>query len=172
MAGGRDRHRERDADPGALSDAERVGLQRFLALGGTLFVDDFEPSSAAFTRGVRRELGRVVPEALPVRLSDKSVLWKSFYLLSRPYGRVEGPSSIDAVLRGGLPQILFSSHDLLGALASGPGSGLRVEPGGETQRERAVRFAVNIAMFVLCSNYKDDQVHAPFLMRRRKPESP
>jgi len=28
-------------------------------------------------------------------------------------------------------------------------------------------FAVNIAMYVLCSNYKDDQVHAPFLMRRR-----
>jgi len=26
---------------------------------------------------------------------------------------------------------------------------------------------VNIAMYVLCSNYKDDQVHAPFLMRRR-----
>ena len=27
--------------------------------------------------------------------------------------------------------------------------------------------AVNIAMYVLCSNYKDDQVHAPFLMRKR-----
>jgi hypothetical protein len=26
---------------------------------------------------------------------------------------------------------------------------------------------VNIAMYVLCTNYKDDQVHAPFLMRRR-----
>jgi hypothetical protein len=26
---------------------------------------------------------------------------------------------------------------------------------------------VNVAMYVLCSNYKDDQVHAPFLMRRR-----
>ena len=24
-----------------------------------------------------------------------------------------------------------------------------------------------LAMYVLCSNYKDDQVHAPFLMRRR-----
>jgi hypothetical protein len=42
-----------------------------------------------------------------------------------------------------------------------------VVPGGEIQRERAIRLAVNIAMYVLCSNYKDDQVHAPFLMRRR-----
>jgi hypothetical protein len=26
---------------------------------------------------------------------------------------------------------------------------------------------VNLAMYVLCSDYKDDQVHAPWLMRRR-----
>jgi hypothetical protein len=42
-----------------------------------------------------------------------------------------------------------------------------VEPGGQEQRERALRFAVNIAMYVLCSDYKDDVVHAPFLMQRR-----
>jgi hypothetical protein len=35
-----------------------------------------------------------------------------------------------------------------------------------------VRLAVNIAMYVLCSNYKDDQVHAPFLMRRRASTAP
>ena len=49
---------------------------------------------------------------------------------------------------------------------------LSVVPGGEVQRERAVRMAVNIAMYVLCSNYKDDQVHAPFLMRRKKLAAP
>jgi hypothetical protein len=27
-------------------------------------------------------------------------------------------------------------------------------------------------MYVLCSNYKDDQVHAPFLMRRRSSGQP
>jgi hypothetical protein len=43
---------------------------------------------------------------------------------------------------------------------------LSVMPGGEIQREHAVRLAVNIAMYVLCSNYKDDQVHAPFLLQR------
>ena len=47
-----------------------------------------------------------------------------------------------------------------------------VVPGGDLQRERAIRLAVNIAMYVLCSNYKDDQVHAPFLMRRRTLSSP
>ena len=54
----------------------------------------------------------------------------------------------------------------------GPSYLLKVTPGGEIQREYAIRLAVNIAMYVLCSNYKDDQVHAPFLMRRRRAELP
>ena len=70
--------------------------------------------------------------------------------------------------------MIFSKHDLLGALARGAGDvhPLNVTPGGEIQRQHAIRLAVNIAMYVLCSNYKDDQVHAPFLMRRRGPEPP
>ena len=32
----------------------------------------------------------------------------------------------------------------------------------------AARLAVNIAMYVLCSNYKDDQVHAEHIMKRRR----
>jgi len=72
------------------------------------------------------------------------------------------------------PQIIFSAHDLLGALARSAGGThpFAVVPGGEPAREMATRFAVNIAMYVLCSNYKDDQVHAPFLMRRRRRETP
>ena len=42
-----------------------------------------------------------------------------------------------------------------------------VSPGGSVQRQNAIRLAVNLAMYVLCSDYKDDQVHAPWLMRRR-----
>jgi hypothetical protein len=30
-----------------------------------------------------------------------------------------------------------------------------------------MRLAVNLAMYVLCLDYKDDQVHAEELMRRR-----
>ncbi len=95
--------------------------------------------------------------------------FKSFYLLPRAVGRVEGPPKLEAILRGGLPQVLFSAHDLAGALAESE-SGVHpiaVSPGGEAQREQAVRLAVNIAMFVLCSNYKDDQVHAEHIMKRR-----
>ena len=99
----------------------------------------------------------------------KNVVFRSFYLLKRAVGRIDGPPKLDAIVRAGNVQVIFSAHDLCGALARSD-SGIQpvaVTPGGELQRERAVRMAVNIAMYVLCSNYKDDQVHAPFLMRRR-----
>jgi hypothetical protein len=82
---------------------------------------------------------------------------------------VAGPRTLDAIIRGGQTQVIFSSHDIGGALARGATGAWEnpVVPGADIQRERSIRLAVNIAMYVLCSNYMDDQVHAPFLMRRR-----
>ncbi len=154
----------------ALTDREVSGLQRFIALGGVLLVDEFAPEKGAFLRSVKRELARVLPEGSPISIGDENVIFRSFYLLRRAAGRVEGPAKLEAIIRGGVPQVIFSAHDLMGALARSPSglSPIEVTPGGERQREKAVRLAVNIAMYVLCSSYKDDQVHAPFLMRRRK----
>jgi hypothetical protein len=155
-------------DVGQLSLAEVSGLLRFLKLGGTLVVDDAAPERGAFGRSVRRELLRVVPESPPVRLPPTHVVYKTFYLVERPVGRVLGTPHVDAIVRGRSAQVLFLAHDLLGALAhDGATWSLPVEPSGSEQRERAIRFAVNIAMYVLCSDYKDDVVHAPFLLQRR-----
>ncbi len=157
------------SDIAPLTSREVLGLARFIALGGVLFVDDFAPDRGDFGRAARRELARVVPDGAPIPLGPENVIFRSFYLLRRAVGRVEGPAKLDAIVRAGAPQIILSSHDVLGALAR-TGNGVApfdVTPGGEAQRERAVRLAVNVAMYVLCSNYKDDQVHAPFLMRRR-----
>ncbi len=162
-----------EADPGALSAAEVRGLARFLLLGGVLVVDDSNPALGAFGRGARRELSRVLPESAPVRLDPSHVVYKTFYIVDRPVGRVLGPPEIEAIVRGKNAQVLFLQHDLLGALArSGEGFAFETEPGGAEQREHAIRLAVNIAMYVLCSDYKDDQVHAPFLMRRRARQRP
>jgi hypothetical protein len=167
-----------DAEVAPLTSAEIAGLRRFFALGGVMLVDDAaagpagEPS--AFARGARREIARVLPDSTPVGLGVDHVLFRTFYLLRRAEGRVEGPPSVEAIVRGGQAQVIFSEHDLGGALARGA-SGMweqPVVPGGDAQRERAIRFAVNVAEYVLCSNYKDDQVHAPFLMRRRALASP
>ena len=162
-----------DADPGSLSAAEVRGLTRFMRLGGVLVVDDTSPTVGAFGRGARRELSRVLPESAPVRLEPNHVIFKTFYIVDRPVGRVLGPPEVFGIVRGKNTQVIFLQHDLLGALArSGEGFALEAEPGGQQQREHAVRLAVNIAMYVLCSDYKDDQVHAPFLMRRRARQKP
>ena len=39
-------------------------------------------------------------------------------------------------------------------------------PGGEPQREMAMRFGVNLVMYVLTGNYKSDQVHVPAILER------
>ena len=161
-------------DPDPLTRRELRGLRQFVALGGVLFVDDFEPERGAFARGAQREITRVLPDASPIEIGPENVVFRSFYLLSRAAGRVAGKPKLDAIVRGGAVQVLVSTHDLLGALARGSGGAdtLDVVPGGAHQREMAIRLAVNIAMYLLCSNYKDDQVHAPFLMRRRAAGQP
>lgn len=167
-----------DSELPPLTGAEIRGLRAFLALGGILLVDDAGASDhgdpSAFGKSARRELARVLPDGAPITIGTDHVVFRTFYLLRRAEGRVEGPASLEAIVRGGQAQVLFSEHDLGGALARGA-SGMwdqPVVPGGDVQREHAIRLAVNIAMYVLCSNYKDDQVHAPFLMRRRALASP
>ncbi|MDX2054364.1 MAG: DUF4159 domain-containing protein [Polyangiaceae bacterium] len=152
-----------------LSRRELRQLGRFIALGGVMLVDDFDPAGGAFGRAARRELRRVLPESPPVRLDPRHVLFKTYYILERPFGRVLGVDHVDAIVRGNNAQVLFLNHDLLGALAQDEAGNwaFETESPDPMFREQAARLAVNIAMYVLCSDYKDDQVHAPFLMRRR-----
>lgn len=171
-----------EGDIPPLSGPEVRGLQRFIDLGGVLLVDDADPARGAFGRAARREIARVVPESPLARLTgagggqpgQEHVIYKSYYLLERPVGRIEGVPWVEAIVRGRDAQVIFLMHDLMGALARAPEGGFRfpVEPGDAEQREHAIRFAVNIAMYVLCSNYKDDQVHAQALMRRRGRSQP
>jgi len=66
--------------------------------------------------------------------------------------------------------VLLSVDDLGGAWARDSLGNWEhmVTPGGEPQRELAFRLGVNIVMYALCVDYKDDQVHVPFILKRRK----
>jgi hypothetical protein len=151
-----------------LTGRELRGLREYIRLGGVLVVDDSDPERGAFGRAARREIQRVLPDSSIVPLDARHVIYKSYYMVERPVGRLLGPPQFDAVVRGKDARIIFSSHDLLGALArEGSSWAFDVSPGGSVQRQNAIRLAVNLAMYVLCSDYKDDQVHAPWLMRRR-----
>jgi hypothetical protein len=157
-----------DADPGELSPLAQRRLTEFFRLGGQMVVDDRQPGTSAFVKGAARELAKILPDLAKAPLPPGHVLFKSFYLIERPHGRVLGPPTLDALVASNVVRVLFLEHDLLGALARQANNwAYPVEPGGSLQRELAIRFAINIAMHFLCTDYKDDQVHAPFLMRRR-----
>lgn len=152
-----------------LSDAEMIGLRRFVRFGGLVLIDDAASGDDGFDASIRRELARAFPRR-PLRpLDNTHTVFRSFYLLERPEGRVRGPAHLEAIELEGRVAVLYSRHDLGGAWArDNLGSWQHlVTPGGDEQRERAMRLGVNIVMYSLCLDYKDDQVHAPFIMRRR-----
>ena len=43
-----------------------------------------------------------------------------------------------------------------------------VGAGGDSTREMSFRMGVNLVMYALCLDYKDDQVHIPFILQRRR----
>ena len=63
---------------------------------------------------------------------------------------------------------MVGSADWAGAwaLASSGLPMFSVAPGGERQRDMAYRFGVNIVMYALTGNYKDDLVHERFIRER------
>jgi hypothetical protein len=97
-------------------------------------------------------------------------MWKSFYLLHGPSGRIMAAPYIEGVERDRRLAVIYTQNDLLGALAR-DGFGRwehEVIPGGETQREMAFRLAVNVVMYAFCLDYKSEQAHIDYILRTRR----
>lgn len=148
-------------------------LRRFLTFGGFLLVDGAEGSTdGAFDASVRRLLAAVFPppaKSLEVVSADH-VIYKSFYLLDHPVGRLAIAPAMEGVFHDGRMVCAYVANDLGGAWARDDFGNydFPCEPGGEKQRELAFRLGVNIVMYALCLDYKSDQVHVPFIMNRRR----
>lgn len=160
-----------DGDFPPLSDAEREALRRHLTFGGFLLVDDASAQpGGAFDLAARRELRAILPATPITRVAREHVLYKSFYLLNGPVGRTAVSTDADAMVLQGRIAVLFSPNDLQGAVARDAFGNweMDVTPGGDSQREHAFRFGINVVMYAMCLDYKDDQVHLPFIMKRRR----
>lgn|SRR5690554_4438952 len=151
------------------SSDEIERLSRFLRFGGFLLIDDASDGEDGFDGSVRELLSRALPDAPLGVIPRDHVLYRSFYLVDRPVGRVQGPETLEGVELSGRLAVIYSRHDLGGAWARDNLGNYHfaVAPGGERQREIAYRLGVNIVIYSLTLDYKDDQVHAPFIMRRR-----
>jgi len=152
-------------------DVER--LRRFLTYGGFLLIDSAEGiAGGSFDKSVRQLCGTLfdTPERALAALPADHVVYKSFYLLGDPYGRVAVSTTMEGVIIDGRAAIVYCQNDLGGAWARDNFGNYQHEcyPGGEVQRELAFRLGINLAMYALCLDYKTDQVHVPFILRRRR----
>lgn len=150
-------------------------LRRFLTFGGFLLIDSAEGSTdGAFDGSVRKLMSAVFPavgaqKSLEIVPADH-VVYKSFYLLDKPLGRLAIAPAMEAIVRDGRIVCAYVANDMGGAWTRDDFGNydFRCEPGGERQRELSFRMGVNLVMYALCLDYKADQVHVPFIMKRRR----
>ena len=151
-----------------LSDDGVEQLSRYLSYGGFLFIDDVSGSeSSDFDDSVRRLVRRVFPTRPLSPLPADHSVFRSFFLIERPLGRVDHFSFLEGVTVGNLSPLVYCRNDLSGALDRGDDGRHRFScvPGGDRQRREAVKLGLNLIMYSLTANYKRDQAHVQELMR-------
>ena len=160
-----------DSDFPPFTPVEVESLRRYLTFGGFLFADANDGSEGAgFDLSFRREIARVLPQSLPSVLPAQHVIFKSFFLLDSAPGRFLNKPNLEACLVNKRAAVVYSQNDVMGALNRDVSGTWEFEPapGGQRQRELATRLALNLVMYALCLDYKDDAVHLPVIMNRRR----
>ncbi len=154
-----------------LSEDAINRLRLYVRGGGTLLVDisDGVPEGP-FASSVRRELDRIFPNVTFGRVPLDHTVYKSFYLLDRHGGRVSARPYLEGLKVEDRLAVVIAFNDLAGAMARDEFGEWEydVGPGGETTREMSFRLGVNLVMYALCLDYKEDQVHIPFILKRRR----
>ena len=146
-------------------------LGRHLRAGGMLFIDDagLTGPSEAFDRSVRGLIKRALGKRLqPIPKTD--VIYRTFYKLRRAVGRRADKQVFEGVKVGKRWAVVYSRNDVIGAFERDPRGGYTkaVIPGGARQRELAWRTAINVVIYSMCLDYKDDHSHVQYLLRRRR----
>ena len=146
-------------------------LHRYLSYGGFLFVDETSGAEvSAFDDTLRKLCERLFPTRPLSPLPPDHSVYRSFFLLDAPLGRLARHRRLEGVTIGNLTPLVYCRNDLSGALERGA-DGRHTHaciPGGERQRREAVKLGVNLVMYSLTANYKRDQVHVKELMRLRR----
>ena len=164
--------------PPSPQAAERIN--RYLETGGTILFDTRNAGeetpgpfgNAAASQALLRRLinGVKIPPLTP--LPPDHVLSKSFYLLREFPGRWNSAQvwiePTEDRVNDGVANVIVGGNDWAGAWAVDDQGrpAYPCVPGGELQREMAMRFGVNLVMYVLTGNYKTDQVHVPAILER------
>ena len=156
-----------------LSDVAVEQIRRYLAYGGFLVLDDATGSpGGGFDRSIRRLCVRLFPTRPLSPLPSDHSIYRSFFLLDRPLGRVAVTDVLEGVTVGPITPLVYCANDLSGALDRAPDGRdhYPVTPGGEHQRREALKLGINLVLYSLTSNYKHDAAHVLELMREGRLE--
>lgn len=152
-----------------LSNLGIENLRRYLVYGGFLFVDDASGRvDSPFSQSVQRMCRRLFPMNPMVDLSSDHSVYRSFFLLNQPTGRVQVSEQMQGIQVNSIFPLIYNCNDLSGALMTTESGDFRYMPvpDGEFQRRESIKLFINLVLYALTSNYKHDQVHVAELLRR------
>ncbi|MBU6475654.1 MAG: DUF4159 domain-containing protein, partial [Alphaproteobacteria bacterium] len=163
---------EPDLDSRAASN-----IQNYINQGGLILFDTQDGqfgSDTGSTPGLRalRRLTRDIDMPALAPAGKGNILTKSFYLLRDFPGQYDGGAvwveKEPGPLHDGVTAVAIGGNNWAAAWSEDNGDRARylVQPGGEAQREMAYRFGINLVMVALTGNYKADQIHTPYILRR------
>ena len=165
-------------NPEPFSETAVARLNAYMRNGGALFIDTRRGGSIGggnSFEGLDQILaGLDTPPLAPV--PDDHVLTRSYYLIQSFPGRyenrnlwIESTGAAEKTERrgDGVSRLFVGDADYLAAWAIDErGRPLYSVDGGDVQRELSIRFGVNLIIYILTGNYKEDQVHIPALLER------
>jgi Domain of unknown function (DUF4159) len=144
-------------------------LRRFLSYGGFLLADDaLGQQGYGFDMAFRREMQRIFPNNEFKRLPSVHAALRSYYLLRRIGGvRIVNPA-LEGVTLGNVTPVIYCQNDLGGAWERDQlGKWTNAcTPGGEEQRRDAFHLGINVILYAMTENYKEDLIHVPFIRKR------
>ena len=152
-----------------FTDEEVEILRRFLSFGGFLLADDaLGQPGYGFDRSLRREMKRLFPDKEFKRLPTGHAALRSYYLLRRIGGtRIVHPY-LEGINVGNATPVIYCHNDLGGAWERDQlGNWLNpCTPGGQEQRRDTFHLGINLILYSMTENYKEDLIHVPFIRRR------
>ena len=152
-----------------FTEQEVDGLRRFLSYGGFLLADNaLGQSGYGFDRSFRREMKRVFPEKEFEKVLSSHAVMRSYYLLKRVGGRRLVQPYLEGIHLGNITPLLYCHNDLGGAWERDPRGNWTspCTPGGEEQRKDAFHTGINLILYSMTGNYKEDLIHVPFIRKR------
>ncbi len=155
---------------GPFSNSERESIREYLERGGFFVFDDpMATSDSTFHQSVNLEFSKIFPGRVLSPISKEDVVFRAFYLMTEVSGRKLASPHLEGLSFDRRWAVVFSFNDLLGALLRSANGdyAFSVTPYGISQRTLAKRLFLNLMMYSVTLDYKDDAIHLPHILKRR-----